>query len=661
MVPWFSTEIRTLHDKKRNSEKQWRKSRKAGRPDHKQLNKVYKKYRNHLNKTIDEEKIRHYNKAITDCGNDSKKLFKTMMGLLSSKSDNPMPDNDTDIQETFADFFQRKIDNIRQNLADHPLYTPSHRDVPVLPAFTSISEESTHKLLTQSRATTSVVDPCPTSIIKDNVDLLCPVITKIVNLSLQSGTFPERWKTAAVIPLLKREGLDRIESNYRPVSNLPFIAKLIEKAALNQLESHTLDLVPVYQSAYRKHYSTETALVKLHHDILKEMERGRSTAFVGLDLSAAFDTVDHSVMMSVLSHRFGISGDVADWIKSYLSPRHFFVHCSGKSSSSRMIDYSVPQGSCLGPVLFTYYSSTLEQCVLKHNKSLCGYADDHGTYDSFKSGTPQEAQCVQSLSNCLVDIQTWMNENRLKMNTTKTEFICFGGIKQLQKCEIENIDVCGTPVPRSNQIRYLGTWFDEHLNFKHNISQQIRKSMINLRQIRSIRPYLTDAACKLLVYNLVITPLDYCNPLYYGLPNCDIKRLQKVQNAAAKLILGLRKYDSATGALQQLHWVPIRFRIRSKIAQLVFKCLHGLAPTYLSEMIHPKRPRTGLRSAQTSEANLLEIPFNKNKTFFDRSFAVSGPTIWNSLPGHIRSCSSLDSLKAELKTFYCAQAFGKAS
>jgi hypothetical protein len=434
----------------------------------------------------------------------------------------------------------------------------------------------------------------------------------------------------------------------------------VEKAALNQLENHAqnYNLIPIYQSAYRRYHSTETALLRLQYDMLKQMESRRVTAFIGLDLSAAFDTVDHSVLLSVLSERFGVTNDANSWIKSYLQPREFYVNVLGKSSSKKPLDFSVPQGSCLGPVLFTYYSSTIEEIVTRHEATICGYADDHGIFNSFVPDISEEQLTINSLKGCIDCVQTWMDANRLKMNPSKTEFIYFGTSQQLKKCNISSMTVENTAVTRTDKIKYLGFWIDENLTFKHQITQKIKTAMLNLVNIRSIRKYLHIDSCKVLVLNLVISHLDYANSLYYGLPACEIARLQRIQNAAAKLILGKGKFDSSTEALRCLHWLPVRYRINFKIGLLVFKCLSGTAPVYLSELLTVKCTRRVLRSStSTEEAPLLVVPVHKNKTHLDRSFSFSGPTVWNSLPPDVRACDNIDLFKKKQKTYFFNKAF----
>ena len=195
-------------------------------------------------------------------------------------------------------------------------------------------------------------------------------------------------------------------------------------------------LLPDYQSAYRKNYSTETSLIKLINDILWAMERQEVTALTALDLSAVFDTVDHEILIEVLEHQFGITNLALSWFKTYLYPRKFVVDIDGHCLREIDLKFSVPQGSLAGPMLYLAYASTLRYVIPANSMIyINGYADDHSLNKKFSANNRiEETSTIRSLQLCMTDIKDWMDSNRLKMNTTKTEFIMFGLKKQLQKC-----------------------------------------------------------------------------------------------------------------------------------------------------------------------------------------------------------------------------------
>ena len=502
------------------------------------------------------------------------------------------------------------------------------------------------------------LDPIPTTILKVLQPKILPLITKIVNKSLGEGVFCREWKTAVVRPLLKKAGLDLTFANYRPVSNLTFISKVIERCMLLQVSKHCekYHLQPDYQSAYREHYSCETTILKISNDILWGMESQSITSLVALDLSAAFDTVDHDILLSILSSKYGIKGVALKWFDQYLRPRSFRVAVNGVCSKDRDLTVSVPQGSCAGANIFNLYCSPLQD-VVPRDLQLSGFADDHSVRKTFKAGdTHEETTTISKLESCLLSIKQWMDQVRLKMNPSKTEFIHFGNAPQLHKCFTNSIDVAGDLILRSNIIRYLGVWLDASLNFKLHVTKKCKAAMLNFIRIRGIRHLLTEEATSSLVLSLCVSHLDYCNAVLYGLPDVTISRMQKVQNMCARLVLRRSKWDSAKACLAKLHWLPIRQRIIFKICVLTFKLLHGQGPVYLQDFLHYRHNTRSLRS--TMDQSLLLIPRTKLKTFAARSFSVAAPTLWNDLPKCIRESNTLLSFKRDLKTHLYKDVFG---
>ena len=281
--------------------------------------------------------------------------------------------------------------------------------------------------------------------------------------------------------------------------------------------------MPDYQSAYRAGYSCETALVKLMSDLLWNMEDQKVTALMAIDLSAAFDMVDHDILLDVLQKNFVLDGPVKSWFDSYLRPRKCRV-CIGTSySSDRSLDFSVPQGSCAGPVLYLAYASTMKD-VVDNGTDLHGYADDHVLKRPFKAGVGNsEVDNIQSLEINATIIQEWMDANRLKMNASKTEFVIFGYRSQLAKCVSNKINVNGVDVPRTCKIKYLGAILDENLSMKEHIKVKCQKAMYGLHRLRNVRKCLTREATEVLALGTVISHLDYSNALFIGLPKIDLE------------------------------------------------------------------------------------------------------------------------------------------
>ena len=416
-------------------------------------------------------------------------------------------------------------------------------------------------------------------------------------------------------------------------------------------------LQPDYQSAYREHYSCKTVILKINNDILWGMEAQSITSLVALDLSAAFNTVNHEILLSILSNKYGIKSQALKWFDQYLRPRSFKVTVNGAHSKERDLEVSVPQGSCVGVNIFNLYCLPLQD-VVPDDLQLSGFADDHSVRKAFKAGnTNEEISTIAKLESCLLSIKQWMDQARLKMNPSKMEFIYFGNAPQLLKCTIESINVAEDLILRSDVIRYLGVWLNATPNFKLHVTKKCKAAMVNFIRIRGIHHLLTDEAASSLVLSLCVSHLDYCNAVLYGLLVITIGRMQKIQNMCACLVLRKSKWDSATACLAKLHWLPIRQCVTFKICVLTYNLLREQGPKYLQVMLQYKYSTNSRTLRSNLDHSLLVIPHTKCKTFTSRSFSVSAPTLWNHLPRSLRESTTLLSFKHDLKTYIYKEAF----
>ena len=250
-------------------------------------------------------------------------------------------------------------------------------------------------------------------------DLIVPITA--INLSMREGVVPPDFKQAIVTPLIKKKTLCRNEfKNYRPISNLSFLSKILEKIVAKRLNAHIEEhlLSNHVQSAYKRFHSTETALLKIHNNIICNMDNGKVTALTLLDLSAAFVTIDHSTLLERLHVHFGISGTVFQWFKSYISNRQQRVYIDGSLSCPQDLRFGVPQGSVLGPFLFCLYTTSISQMINTHDVSHHMYADDTQVYIELSQSDTYKS--ISSLSDCLTDISLWMKSSKLKLNSNQS-------------------------------------------------------------------------------------------------------------------------------------------------------------------------------------------------------------------------------------------------
>ena len=490
------------------------------------------------------------------------------------------------------------------------------------------------------------------------------MILFIVNESLSSGIFPTLLKHSIVKPIIKDEKKDKNSyKNYRPVSNLSFLSKIIEKSVQKQLSFH-LDLHSLHaehQSGYRVNHSCESATLAIYNDLLCISDTKNKIVLLLLDLSAAFDTVNHHLLLIKLSKKFGLSGTVLNWFKSYLGNRSFEVKIHHSKSSRCYLSIGVPQGSILGPILFILYTKELEYIARKHGFSIHLYADDTQLYIEFNPLLFNMDSIESRIISCITEIKNWMTNNCLKINPEKTKVLIIEPLINNSGFvpNVISIDHNGEDTETSSVVRSLGVLFDDNLNFEDHVNLVVKQCNSQLRNLYVIASKLTFNLKKQLIHCLVLSKLDYCNSLYFGLPTYLINKLQKVQNSCVRFLFGpsrLKKWDHVTPYLKEAHFLPVKQRIEFKIALYVYKCLNDIAPSYLMKYIQVKRePVKRLRN--DLDYFLLSVPCIANYNRTERSFTYAGPHVWNKLPYHLRTCYDINDFKTKLKTHLFREAF----
>ena len=646
--PFITPAIRTEKSKRSKLETIYRRTRSP-----KDLLN-FKKQSRTLHKLIATSRQTYYRSLIATNEFHPRILWSTLNSLLSRSIPLSLPSfsSPSALAASFLQFFDDKITALCSKLPpisalNAPNLQPPLPPLPLSSFSPATSDEVRNAILRASDSTCSS-DFIPTKLLKSCLDALIIPITALINLSISEGSFPSSFKHALVKPLLKKYNLPHDDlSSYRPISNLNFISKILERVIHNRISSHlqTFSSLTPFQSAYRSFHSTESALLRIQNDILLAINKQKVSALVLLDLSAAFDTIDHSILLSRLSSYYGLSGSALDLVSSYLLNRSQSVTIDSFTTAPSAISTGVPQGSVLGPLLFSLYTSPLSQIFTNTSVSFHLYADDTQLYISF---TPDQSDnSLTLLSTTLDSVYTWLTANRLSVNPSKTEYLLIGNPQQRCKIISNSIVFCGNTITPSSSARNLGIIFDSELSYKSHISAICKSSFYQIRQLRQVRASLDLPSATALANSLVSSKLDYCNSLFFGLPKSSLHRLQLVQNSLARAVIpSIKKYHHISPVLHKLHWLPILQRIDYKIALITFKVLLHKQPTYLSDLIIPYIPTRDLRS---SDKLLLDTPDIRSKPG-RRSFFFAAPTIWNSLSFELRSPQSLDSFRTALKT-----------
>ncbi len=647
-TPWYNEHTRTLKRAARKMERSCRKTKlEVFRLAWRESTLSYRK-------ALKTARSDYFSSLLEQNKHNPRYLFNTVAKLTKNKASTGVDISQQHSSNDFMNYFTSKIDTIRDQIVTmQPSAILSHQIVyyrspeEQFHSFSTIGEEELYKLVKSSKPTTCMLDPIPSKLLKEVLPEVIDPLLAIINSSLSLGYVPKNFKLAVIKPLIKKPQLDPKDlANYRPISNLPFLSKILEKVVSSQLYSflEKNDICEDFQSGFRLYHSTETALIRVTNDLLLSSDRGCISLLVLLDLSAAFDTIDHNIILNRLENFVGISGSALAWFKSYLSDRHQFVAVNEEVSYRSQVQYGVPQGSVLGPLLFTLYMLPLGNIIRKHGVSFHCYADDTQLYISSRPG---ETHQIEKLMECIVDLKNWMTSNFLLLNSEKTEVLIIGPktptSNNLEHC----LTLDGCSVNSSSSVRNLGVLFNSNLSFDSHVSSICKTAFFHLKNISKLRPMLSMSNAETLIHAFMTSRLDYCNALLGGCSARLINKLQMVQNAAARVLTRTRKYDHISPVLSTLHWLPTKHCIDFKILLITYKALNGLAPQYLSELLSHYSPSRPLRSQNSGH---LIIPRISKSTAGGRSFSYLAPKLWNNLPNTVREADTLCQFKSRLKT-----------
>ena len=490
------------------------------------------------------------------------------------------------------------------------------------------------------------LDNIPSKFLRDGASILKDPIAFIINLSISTNSVPDDLKCARVSPLFKK-GSRSLVGNYRPISILNVVSKILEKSVYNQLNQYLTDhqLLYSHQSGFRGTYSTDTCLIHLTDHVRTQVSRGNYTGMVLLDLQKAFDTVNHNILCNKL-RAMGVES--IDWFRSYLSDRQQVV-CVNKTSSNPMsITCGVPQGSVLGPLLFLCYINDMPISV---NCKLLLYADDSALLVDGKDSKEIAANLSIELESC----QQWLIDNKLSLHLGKTEAILFGSTRKLKKLNDFNVMCNNEPIKSTQSVKYLGITLDQCLSGESAANNVIAKAGARLRFLYRQAQFLDQKTRKTLVSALIQCHFDYsCSSWFSGLSKKLQNKLQVMQNKVVRFVLGLNpRTHVGQVELDRLGYLNVEDRVKQLKLNHVFNIYNETSPGYLSENFIKLSDRHRYNT-RDSHHNFV-IPRVRGQ-FGSNTFQFTAVKAWNSLPGNIKSISTYAYFKKEVKSHLAMKA-----
>ena len=478
------------------------------------------------------------------------------------------------------------------------------------------------------------MDQMPARFIKDAACVIKTPITHIINSSIRTEKVPHEMKQARVTPLYKKNNKFDV-GNYRPVSILSIVSKILEKSVNEQLCDYLTNknLLYQYQSGFRKAHSTDTCLIYLQDYIRSHIAQGNYTGMVLIDIQKAFDSVDHNILCSKLK-AMGIGS--VDWFKSYLEDREQMVMINDTLSKSLKITCGVPQGSILGPILFPCFKNDMPNSL---SAVLFQYADDSAILVSDKNICTIRTILNENLKECF----SWLVDNKLSMHPGKTELILFGSRRRLNLVTDFNVICEGHVIHNKTAVKYLGLNIDHLLCGEEIVSNIVMKVNNRIKFLYRQAQYFDLKTKKNLVSALVLCYFDYSiSSWFMSLTALSRSKLQVAQNKALRFVLNVGPRVRIEYAdFKLLNLLNVELRAKQLRLHHMYNIYNNKSPVYMNAYF--------CRMSEVHNYGTRGSHFNyqlpKSNTNISKTFHFNATKDWNSLPSNIKDIHSKSTFK----------------
>lgn len=514
--------------------------------------------------------------------------------------------------------------------------------------FRNVEESVVRKMLKALPDYSSVgTDMLDSKVLRLAADHISGPICHIFNKCLMHGIYPTIWKEGKIIPLPKDGRLAFTGQNCRPITILPVLSKLMEKIVYLQIQQYfdCNGLYTKFQHAYRHNHSTCSALTHMTDDWLKAMDNSKMTGAVLLDFSAAFDVIDHSLLTGKLEC-YGFKPNAISFIRSYLSCRTQKVYYNGSWSNSKDLECGVPQGSCLGPLLYSIFTNDLPSVL--HKASVQMYADDSTLYYAANSSTELD----KVLSSELDMVFDWIQQNKLVLNISKTKSIILGSSHKLSSRPTLRLNLSGELIEQVDKVKLLGLRIDSQLSWSEHIDTVIKKMGNGISMVRKCLPYVNENILGQVVKSLILSHLDYCSPVWSSASKSLLNKLQIAQNRAARLVLHCPIRANTENMHRKLSWLKVEKRLSLNTVIFFSNTVYSTKPEFLHNQII-RCSQIHSYSTRLADVGQITLPCPKSNAL-KKTVIYRAIKLWNSCPLHIRQSNSKASFKYHLRMHYFA-------
>ena len=674
--PWITPQVSKLI---RTRDKLF--ARKKRQPNNENVARLYRLFRNRVNRDLKKSKKSYYTSYFEEHKINIKKTWQGIRAIVntSNRSDQGISqlnvngkliDKPKEIANCVNNFFANVGPDLDKKVPTVNHTSPEKFLKNRIETNFTIDDISPNEVLDIIQALPNKgtgPNSIPLRMLKPVADIISVPLCGIINSSFSTGEFPELLKIAKVLPLHKG-GSTQDLNNFRPISLLPIFDKIMEKIMHKKLYGFLETHKALYENqfGFRKNCSTVHALMDMTEKIKESIDKGKYGCGVFIDLKKAFDTVNHKILLTKLEH-YGVRGPLLRWFQSYLTDRKQYVYFNGESSELRNMICGVPQGSVLGPLLFLIYINDLPNISVKLLFFL--FADDTHLY--FESNNLQQLERIMNIE--LKQLTLWLNVNRLALNIGKTNFVIFHCYNKSLPYSV-TLKLNNKAISQKSHIKYLGVIIDEHLTWSQHTTTIAKKISRSIGIMYKLRPYMNSKMLTNIYFSLIYSHLVYAVQVWGSACASHLKHIETLQKRAVRMITFNDSLPVTPGPLchsnplfNKLGILKIDDIYKLQVAKFIYSCLsNDLTPPIflewftLNNTVHDHHTTSNTVIVKESyfevghsvETNNLHTQGSRLVNYGGKQLKVCGPILWNNIPDNIRTSTSVNSFKYNLKKYF---------